>query len=425
MMKLCARLFAVVCFWATATTAFAEGFALYEYSARGIALGGSAVARKPDPSAVAYNPALITRLKGIHLQGGASAITPSGKMKFDDDMPVYGSHDTVSLKSSTWVVPNLYYTHQINDSFTFGVGEFSRFGLGFEYPHDWPGRFNVYEVALTTASVNPNIAWAVTDKLSLAAGLEIMYVTMDLKKRIAPLGNPALLEVDSNIQNADDFGIGGNLAAHYQFNDQWAAGLVYRSQVRIHAKGDVQWSKVRSAGGMADVVYDRTFNDGGADATVRMPDSVAGGVAWTPIPELSLEVGAIWTNWSQFRGLNIHLPDPAGVSYNKKHWDDSWRFNIGAEYDVLDWLTLRAGYVYDQSPMTETYEDYLIPTDGRNIYSAGLGFHWDSWTVDLAFAYIDAKGRKYHNNFDETHVLKSEAKSSCTTIYSLSLGYEF
>jgi long-chain fatty acid transport protein len=405
---------------ASAAPVLAEGFALYEWSARGIALGGATVAREPDASTVAYNPALMTKLHGIHIQGGFSAITPDGRMQTTSG----GVTQSTTLKPATWVVPHLYYTQQLSDRWFVGVGEFSRFGLGFEYPHNWPGRQNVYQVKLNTASINPNVAWKATDNLSLAAGVEFVYVKLDLKKRTV-LPNPAW-EIDSDIQDAEDVSPGFNLAAHYQFNDQWAAGLSYRSQTKVRAWGDVDFNDVN--GNIPGPVYNAAVKDGTAHAEVVFPDSVAGGVSFTPIPELSFEVGATWTRWSTFRSLRIHIPqtiaNPEGISESKKMWDDAWRLNAGVEWKALDWMTLRAGYIWDQSPMTEEYEDYLVPTDGRNMYSVGVGFQYDAWTLDLAYAYIDAKGRSYSSN-TETHVLDSKAKSTRTDIVSMTLGYEF
>lgn len=429
MLKSCAGLAILLCFLASAGNALAEGFALYEYSARGIALGGAMTARKPDASAVAYNAALLTRLKGAHLMGGLSVINPSGEMKWKNG----NAYETTELRDSLWAIPHAYYVQQINDDWYFGIGEFTRFGLGFEYPHNWPGRFSIYEVSLISASLNPNIAWRATDKLSLAAGVEIVYVTLDLKKRAkTPVASipGASFEVDSNIQNAEDIGVGFNLATHYQFNDHWAIGIQYRSQVRVHAHGDVAFTYKGSEGvpaayeNLVQQGYASTFRDGSAHSTVILPDSIAAGIAWTPIPELSIEAGAVWTRWSTFRSLNIHLPHGLPTSESHKHWKDVWRFNVGVEYDVLDWLTLRAGYVFDQSPMTEKYEDYLVPTDDRHIYSFGVGFKWDAWTLDLSYAYIDAIGRSYKAN-PATNVLKSKAEASSTNILSLSIGYSF
>lgn len=421
----CFRFFAVlVLVVSCAGSALAEGFALYEYSARGIALGGTLVARKPDASAVAHNPALLARLPGVHAMAGFSTISPKGKV---DTVDKYGNKDTVALRNSTWIIPHMYYTHQINDNFTFGVGEFTRYGLGFEYPHNWPGRFNIYQVELQSASINPNIAWAATDKLSLAAGVEIVYVDLDIKKRATLPGMPEeYFEVDSNIRQATDTGLGWNLAGHYQFNDQWAAGLLYRSQVRVHAKGEVEYTLVNNQrGASGQHLFDTTFRDGKAHATVILPDSLTSGISFTPIPELSVEVAATWTRWSTFRSLNIHLPQPIGESRNKKHWNDVWRIGVGVEYSPLDWLTVRAGYVFDESPMSGKYQDYLVPTNDRNIWSAGLGFKWDSWTMDVSYAFIDAKGRVYRAS-DETKVVQSRTHASNSThVVSFSLGYEF
>lgn len=407
--------------------ACAEGFALYEYSARGVALGGAVVARKPDASAVAYNPALLARLPGTQIMAGLSTVTPMGKMEtWDSD----GNKENTGLRASTWAIPHMYFTHQINDKLTFGIGEFTRFGLGFEYPHNWPGRFNIYEVSLKSASINPNIAWAVTDELSLAAGGEIVYVNLDMKKRVdlsALTGGLVGVEADSNIQDASDTGLGWDVAAHYQFNDQWAVGFLYRSQVRVHAKGNVEYTLMGDGKDIPGVrnYFNNQFRDGKAHATVILPDSYTGGVSFTPIPELSFEVAATYTRWSSFRGLNIHLPQPIGVSNNPKHWKDVWRIGAGVEYSPLDWLTLRAGYTFDESPMAGQYQDYLVPTNDRNIWSVGLGFTWNSWQADITYAFIDAKGRVYHAS-DETKVLRSRAHDSNSThIVSFSLSYAF
>ena len=427
---LCAMAFVVL----FAGTALAEGFALYEFGARGMALGGTLVARKPDPSAVAHNPALLTRLPGINIMAGVSTVTPVGEM---DSIDRFGNKDTTALKRSTWLIPHAYYTHQINDRFTFGVGQFTRYGLGFEYPHNWPGRFNIYEVALTSTSFNPNIAWAATDKLSLAAGVEVLYVDLDLKKRVefdgAKAGLPpgaVVLEVDSNIQKAQDVGMGWNVAMHYQFNDQWAFGFQYRSQVRVHAKGDVQYSLMSASGPYAamagQTVFNNVFKDGKAHSTVVLPDSYTAGLSYTPFPELSFELAATYTGWRTFRDLNIHLPDPIGESRNRKHWKDAWRIGFGIEYTPLDWLTLRAGYMFDESPMPSgPNEDYLVPTEDRDIWSLGVGFHWGSWTVDLAYAHIGARQRVYKAN-STTNVLDSRTHRDNTThTTSLSIGYQF
>ena len=405
--------------------AHAEGFALYEWSARGIALGGSTMARRPDPSAVAYNPAQITRLPGVQLMAGMSFVTPHGKITSYNT----GKAQTDTVNTRTWYIPHGYYTHQLNDRWTFGMGLFSRYGLGFKYDNDWAGRYNARSVSLETVSISPVMAFKATEDLSLAAGLEVMYVTLDITKN-SPVPSFGSAEVQSQITGADGVAFGGVFSAHYQFNDQWAAGVSYRTPSQIRTRGENTF-KIKNAPSEADAAkIKQKFPDSGARGTVILPDSIAFGLAWMPTEKFSLEAGATWTQWSNFRTLRIHLGDPMNhVAESKKQWKNSWRVNVGAEYDLTDWLALRAGYVYDQSPMTSNWADYLVPTNGRHIYSVGAGVKYDNWTFDAAYGYVDIDGRRYsHKNDPENNypvVHNSKTHGGMSHIISCSIGYSF
>ncbi len=411
---------------------WAEGFALYEWGARGTALGGATMARPADPSAVASNPAQIIRLPGIQIQAGFTAIMPSGSMRLED--PAMGVDASSNIKHSIWYIPHAYYTQRINDSFTVGVGGFSRFGLGFEYQKGWPGRYNIYNLELTTLSVNPVLAWKVNDSLSMAGGIELMYLDIGLNKMVNPtfqtygpgyvnFGGADPLDVDSDM-DADSLGVGFNLGLLYKLNDEWAIGLAYRSQVSHRAEGENEFTPQTgdpATAGMLGSVY----KNSDMHASVVLPDSISGGVAWTPRPDLSIEAGAVWTRWSSFRTLRIHLEDPMDtVGETKMEWKNSWRFNLGVEYWPADWLALRAGYVYDMSPMSERCESYLVPTEARNIYSLGVGFAWENVTLDLAYSFVDAKGRRYSAR-PEDGVLNSYAERGVSNQLAVSVGYKF
>lgn len=93
-------------------TAQAEGYALYEWGARGNALGGAMVARKPDASAVAYNPALMTQLEGTQVMAGVSAIIPSAKV----DVTYGGQTYTGEGADNVWTPPHGYLTTQVKDN---------------------------------------------------------------------------------------------------------------------------------------------------------------------------------------------------------------------------------------------------------------------------------------------------------------------
>ena len=212
----------------------AEGFALSDFGARGTSLAGGMVGRADDPSAVAWNPAGITQLPGTQTMVGMTLIQPSGTVDTED---AFGVGHSTDVDKHTWANPHAYLTHQFSDNLWGGIGIFSRFGLGNSYPTNWPGRENLKYVSLKTVSLNPNLAFKVNDNLSLAVGLEFMYATMLMKKDygLGPLGYNQQKLTGSSIAP------GFNLAAHYTFNDQWAAGLTYRSRVTQRVHGDLEF----------------------------------------------------------------------------------------------------------------------------------------------------------------------------------------
>ena len=423
MFKTCLQTVVMLMVLATAGTAFAEGFALYEYSARGLARGGTVASPKADPSTVAYNPSLLTGLPGQQAMAGVTFVMPKGKIDTYDSS--WNKTGSTGMKDFIWPLPHAYYTHQISEKLFFGIGGFTRFGLGFEYDDDWPGRHHSTEISLISASLNPNIAWAATDQLSLAVGVEVLYGRLNLTKRIDMSAFGLAGDMESKFKDIDGFGVGATLSGHYKFNDQWSVGLLYRSQMTLHAEGDAKFKDKGVGMDPSHPAFGGRFDDCKVKASITVPDSVTGGVAWSPTEDLTLEATATWTRWSTFKSLDFEFSSSMPDNKNKKDWNNTWRLGLGAEYQALDWLALRVGFVWDESPMTEEYEDYLVPTSGRRIYTVGAGFQLnESWTLDLVYAYIDASGRSYQKN-NYTHTENSTAKPGDTHTFGFSVGYKF
>ncbi len=88
---------------ASAQISAAAGFGIYEWSARGNALGGATVGRADDPSAVASNPAGITQLDGLQVLGGFTVIHPIVDIKA-------GNEWFTSDEDAYWIPPHFYAT---------------------------------------------------------------------------------------------------------------------------------------------------------------------------------------------------------------------------------------------------------------------------------------------------------------------------
>ena len=90
MQRLRAVLLACALVLLAAQSGAAAGFGIYEWSARGNALGGATVGRGDDPSAIASNPAGITQLDGIRVLGGVTFIHPVVDVRTNNPMDHLG-----------------------------------------------------------------------------------------------------------------------------------------------------------------------------------------------------------------------------------------------------------------------------------------------------------------------------------------------
>ncbi len=446
-----------------APLAYGAGFALYEASARGNALGGAMTARADDPSALYYNPAGITQLPKTQTAIGVTSINPrmdvqtTGTIAYTAVPGIYfpggvnpapaflqmpyssgSTAATESMNNNYYYAPNMYATQQLTEKTWVGVGIFSRFGLGVEFPNDWAGRFNSYNAQIRTSEINPNVAFKITDNLSISAGLSAMYFSLTLQSKVggqsiptgimqntgvvsgATLATYGTNEIDERI-NGDSWGYGYNFGLLYKPYDFLSMGVSYRSQVRQSVSGTVEFTNTTAA--------QQAYMPGSVDASgkVTLPSQLDFGINVKPIKNLSVEFDAFLTGWSSYSSLSLNFGQPVLGAYSStsvKNWKDVWSFRVGAEYNVTDWMDIRLSYIYDQSPVPDATIDYLLPDNDRNIFGGGLGFHKYNFTLDFSFNYLIINDRDIAANATEG-ILASHVSGGKAYIYGVELGYKF
>lgn len=407
------------------------GFALYEGSARGNALGGTLVARADDPSAVYYNPAGITQLPGLQMMVGGTFILPSVDVTTTN--PISGEKTKTSSDTTVWMPPHLYTTYQFNDSVWFGFGVFSQFGLGTLFPADWTGRYNSYDAEIKSLTFNPNVAFKVNDQISVAGGIDLMWFDLRLKNKIDALRmNNPMYDVRQNL-TGDSFSAGWNLALRYQPCEWGAFGISYRSKIKQNVTGNVDFNKPQ----ILEMLAPQAFPNTGAGGDITLPDTLSMGLMFKPWQRFSVEIGGTWVRWSTYKSLTISydrpiigppfVPAPVDSVKRNKNWHDTWRAQVGFEYTALDWLDLRAGYIYDQSPVDDEYADYLVPANSRHLFSFGPGFRWRNWTLDLSYTYIRILEREFNATPHQLSqgIMDSKFDSGKAHLAGLSLSYKF
>lgn len=393
-----------------ADLSYGAGFALYEYSARGTAMGGATVANKAEPASLAVNPALITELDGTQAQLGLTVVTANAKTT------VAGQQR--GLKNDVWYLPNFYVTQKWSDQVSVGLGGFSRYGLGGEYKNweTWAGSQLAYKVKLETFSFTPTIAVKANDEFSVAMGLEAMLIgfTQNSTLMPGPAANATAYEISGS-----GVSWGGNFSFIYrpEWAEKWSLGAMYRTKVKQNLNGRIHAGMEHAA---------RNIFDDDAKGAITLPDSLTAGVSFRPTEDLILEAGIVGTFWSAYDQILIEYSDRESTPtiHNKKDYKDTYRLNLGAEYNMNPNWAVRAGYVFDKSPINKNEMDTLVPVDDRHIASVGVGYHNDTWSVDLSYSHIFAKNLSGNSNsqFGSVPMKYTDGRSD---MYGITVGYKF
>ena len=367
----------ILCALGLPKAAGAEGFAINEWSAEGVAMGGARMFAEGDAANVAYNPASITKVDGEAFKVSATYISPHG------EYDLYGEKDKLLESGHNRVhfgfAPGTYYVKKLNDKDWFGIGAFSRFAMVSEFERNEIVSTNAFVSRLDGVSVTPTFAHKFDDKWSAAVGAEINYVRLTMEKNMAYMNG---MGVGPTHTKGESYALGWNAAANYAFDDKNEIGVVYRSRIKHSMEADFKGYSIPNIGNV----------NGDAYGEVTLPESWHIGYSHKFNDKTRVELNAVRTGWDTYKNLDIMLSGTGGMDglvSNPKNWEDGWRYAIGVEHKLSDKYTLMAGFAYDESSIPYNGGDFMVPTGNRKTYSIGARYNDKDQTVALALGWMD------------------------------------
>jgi long-chain fatty acid transport protein len=408
--------------------AFASGYGVFTQGAEGLGQANAVVAHATGPSSLYFNPALLPQVPGTRIEVGTTMIYADREFKSDLTGQSENGDNSASFPST------FYATHQFNDELSAGLGVYFPFGLSTEWDEDWEGRYIATKSDLFTVNFNPVVAYRPTEQLTVAAGLDVLYLDAELKRQVNssligmilnPPGGFGPLPDAGQKFTGDGWGVGYNLGLLLQISEHVDFGATYRSHIDVDINdGDLKFSLPPGAAMLAPVLA----NTGG-ETNLRLPEQATFAIAWEASEKLTLEVGARWEDWSSTTQLRIKLDQPVlgqSVDITPRDWDDTWAFNIGGKYQLNENVDLLAGYLYSDNPVPNPTFDPSIPDSDSHVFTIGTGLHFGAWTLDLAYGY------EHHENRDKNNQIGLLTGSPANGEYSadnhlaaLSVGYQF
>lgn len=359
--------------------AFGLGIRIPDMDSEAVGRGNAFVATADNPSAIYYNPAGISQLKGHQLSIGAYTITTQST--FEDGMG--GEFDT---ERDVHLLPRLYYTYTPSGSdLSFGVGLYTPFGLGNEWNDT--SRFESMEGQVAYITLNPVVSWKLHDTLSIAAGPTLSYGEAELRRPLP--GTPPGTKINFD---GDDFAPGFNAGILWQPHHQHSFGVTYRSFTTMDFEGDSH----------ANHPF---FPKADTDAEFDFPQVVTVGYSFRPTPKWNLEFNIDWTDWDTLNTVALDRPgamDPSLIF----NWESSLMYQFGVTRYLEDGWRIDGGYIFSENSIPEATFEPLVADSDRHVFSLGAGKSWKQWKVHAGyqFAYgptrtVNLSGGEYNGDY--------------------------
>ena len=378
-----------------ASLGHAAAFKLKEQSAagQGRAFAGS-ISEGGDASVIANNPAAMTLLDGRLIQADAAVVNYSAK--FDGSgrdalgRPLSGGNGGDA--GQTAVVPSLYFHAPVTDRIHLGFSVTAPFGFKTEYDDGWVGRYQGVKTSLKVIDAGVSGAYKVNDVLSL--GVSVFAERLDVKLRNAvdfgaqlaaarvpgflPTSADGFLDVEG-----DNTEVGYTLGALLRPADGTTVGLAYRSEVKHKAKGvDARFTIPAAANAVLSVAAPNTFVNTTVDTELTMPASWTLSISQRLSPQWTVMADYSRTSWSKFDKVVLDFASNLPNQTLDFGYRNASFYSVGTEYQMNDAWTLRGGFAYDQTPVTDAVRDVRVPDVSRRWLSLGA-----TWRASKQLAY--------------------------------------
>lgn len=336
--------------------AWAGGLMLYEIGTdnTGLANAGAA-ARAQGPSTIASNPAGMSYLPGTQITAGLQVLY--GDLSFDRDsntnVPGSGSGNALDP------IPggSFFVTHQLDDHWSVGFGQYGDFGLAENYDNNWSGRYFAQNASVLGVSMVPSVAYRFNDQWSVGIGVKAMYGMLKADTAIdrSPFGLTD--RSDGQFKYRDnDWGFGANVGVIYAPQPGTRLGLTYTSKVDLNFEDKLD---VKGDGPLL-----RRLDNANTQLDMTVPQTVTLSLFQQLDRQWALLASVNWQDWSEFGQVGVQVDTTANNAQSTTidaNYKDTWHLSLGAQYQATRQLLWNVGVAYDSSAVSDSNRTVTVP----------------------------------------------------------------
>ncbi len=448
--------------------ALANGFYTPTVGPRAGAMGGAFIGLADDYSAVYWNPAGITQIKGMELTATGhdvvSLASRDGYVTFDG---YGGAADRFALASvgatsetENRIAPGVFFftdagpLRSVFDKVGVAAYTLTEYGSKWSaddvlsgadfipHEHDFDYRFLAadmqdYESRIKTYVVSPVFAKEVVPGLSvgLTANFAYSHFTVSdvyMETYIDTIETPApeddyLLAI-TPVQLTDDvtgWGYGATIGVLYRVSREVSVGMVLRTPMTIKYEG-VYRARLSGGGSVSEFSYTSDFE-------VKYPMWAGAGFAYRDFlfNGLTMTFDGQWTGWSSVDRIDRNVVWGGGwtpeelealeeFETTEFNWEDTLEVGVGFDYRLGRSVSLNMGYRNSPSPVPDESYNFILPQSSKNVLAAGVSYRQDFWRAAFALEYHAGVERR----ISQTHDMDGKHLDDLL-IPSLSFTYAF
>ena len=367
--------------------------------------GGTGAAGAGDLSALEMNPAGLASLRGLHVQAELSSawqpidFTRAGNC---------GGAACATVQQSSGAFLNTVsgISYEVRDGLVVALGVYGPPSHGRENFPDprtvkgsilqgAPQRYSLISENNLVVYPGVGVAYRALDWLDVGAVVQLRYFRANQVQAIYSLGDQkgedpsfdAIATVDASEAARLVFGVG----AIARPLPGLSVGLSARPAEPVHATGTLDVDLPDFAKIAGTTVSGRS---GRVDLT--LPPEARLGVRYDRGP-LSLLGDVTWQNWGVLKSIVVtptdvvlHQPGSdfaVGPISLPRDWHASWTGRIGGEYVFFDWLTARAGALYESSAIPDETLQIDFASLSRFAGTLGASVRWGSLSLTASWAH--------------------------------------
>jgi long-chain fatty acid transport protein len=407
--------------------AVAEGYQVNTLSAKQTGMGHVGAAMKLGAESMHFNPAGLGFLdKTLDLSAGLSGVFTNVK---------YTSPSGASAKADNDPSTPMYFYggFKIYDFLSAGVSLTTPYGSAMNWGRNWAGSALIQDISLKSFSIQPTLAWRITDRLSVGAGAMLMFGNFSLSRALIPAGgledlrpfaaaNPALGTILDNYKDipaasatlSGNAGIkaGFNAGAMFDITDQFTVGVSYRSKVDMKVpEGTAEMNYANEAElkgllsavnpilasmGQNEIVIP-PLDKGTFEASLPLPSNLNVGITCKPGDRWLVSGEVQFVGWGAYKDLNVQFSQEVLNGYSlkaPKEYENTRIYRLGGQFAATSRFDLRLGLYYDESPVKDNFLNPETPSMNKLGTSAGFSFRpLNVFSIDLALSYVTGFGR--------------------------------